>query len=116
MTTRIDQFNLSDRIAHLRKLRNMTQQELADKAGLSQSTIAQIESVNVDKDPSIETLIKISKALDVHIAILFAGDNVHVFDMNKLREKYNHVTKLHPTIYHALGMVVAYAKEIEFLK
>lgn len=116
MSANLDQYHLSERITYLRKQRNLTQQQLADEAGLSQSTVAQIESSNSEKDPSVDTLRKISKALGVHISILFAGDDVHVFDMKKLREKYDHVSKLHPTIYRALGMVITYAKEIEFIK
>lgn len=110
----IDQFDLPTRITYLRERRNLTQSELAIAAGVSQSTIAHIE--NGKKDPSLSTLKKISHALNVHIAILFASDSVHVFDMQNLKSKYDHVDKLNPTLYYALGKVVAYAKEIGFLK
>jgi transcriptional regulator with XRE-family HTH domain len=106
------EYPVGERVAHLRGRLDMTQTELAKKAGVSQSTVAQIESGK--KDPSVSTLKKIASALDVHIAVLFAGDDVHVFDMKRLRAKYKRADKLHPTLYHALGMVVAYAKEIGF--
>lgn len=114
MSKGISQYSLPERVAYFRKQREMTQAQLADKAGVSQSTIAQIESG--DKDPSIETLKKIAKAFDTHIAILFAAEDVFVFDMTKLRKKYDHVDKLNPTLYFALGKIVSYAKDIGFTK
>lgn len=107
-------FSLGDRLVYLRERRHMTQQELAKAADVSQSTIAHIE--NNKKDPSISTLKKLASALDVHIAVLFSSDTVHVFDMERLKKKYDNVDKLNPTIYYAIGKVVAYAKEIGFLK
>jgi DNA-binding XRE family transcriptional regulator len=92
----------------------MTQMELAKAAQVSQSTIAQIERGG--KDPSLSTLLKIAQALDCHIAVLFANDSVHVFDMDRLKAKYDNVEKLNPTLYFALGKVVAWAKDIGFLK
>lgn len=91
----------------------MTQAELAKGSGLSQSSIAQIESGR--KDPSVKTLEKLAHALDVQLAILFATDNVLVFDMDKLKKKYPHVDKLNPTVEQALGRVLRYAKDIGFL-
>lgn len=110
----IDGFPLGARIAYLRKRREFTQSELAKRSGVSQSTIAQIESDK--KDPSVKTLEKLAEALEVHIAILFATDTVLVFDMDRLRVKYNHVDKLNPTIEQGLGRVVRYAKDIGYLK
>lgn len=92
----------------------MSQGELAKLAGISQSTVAQIESGK--KDPSISTLKKIADALDVHIAVLFASEQVHVFDMPRLKRKYENVDKLNPTLYMALGKIIAWAKEVGFLK
>lgn len=107
-------FSMGDRLVYLRERRHMTQQELAKAADVSQSTIAHIE--NNKKDPSISTLKKIANALDVHIAVLFSTDTVHVFDMERLRKKYDNVEKLNPTLYYAIGKVVAYAKDIGFVK
>jgi transcriptional regulator with XRE-family HTH domain len=110
----IDGFSLGERIRYLRRKRELNQVELAKIAKVSQSTIAQIESG--EKDPSISALERIARALDVHISILFVGDDVHVFDLNRLRKRYDQVGKLNPTLYFALGRVVAYAKEIGFLE
>lgn len=109
----ISQYTLPERLKYMRERRNMTQAELAKKADVSQSTIAQIESGK--KDPSLSTIKKLSEALDVHIAILFASDDVHVFDMKTLRARYKKVDDLNPTLYHAIGMVVKFAKDIGFL-
>lgn len=107
-------FSLGERLVYLRERRHLTQQELARAANVSQSTIAHIESNR--KDPSISTLKKLATALDIHIAVLFSTDTVYVFDMDRLKTRYDHVDKLNPTIYYALGKVIAYAKDIGFLK
>ncbi len=110
----LQRFSLSERIKYLRQKRDMTQAQLAKLAQVSQSTVAQIESG--DKDPSLTTLQKISTALDCHIAVLFTSDELHVFDMKRLRKKYNSVDKLNPTLYFSFGKVIEFAKEIGFLK
>lgn len=109
----IEKYDLGERLSYLRDSRKLTQSELSKKAKVSQSTIAQIESGK--KDPSVTTLKKLASALDVHMAILFASDDVHVFDMKKMKDKYKSVDKLHPTLYYALGRVIQYAKEIGFI-
>jgi len=109
----ISQYTLPERLKYLRVGRNITQSELAKKSKVSQSTIAQIESGK--KDPSIQALRQIASALDVEIAILFASDDVHVFDLKKLKAKYKTPDDLNPTIYTALGKVVRYAKDIGFV-
>lgn len=113
MAKHISEYSLPERLKYLRERRKFTQGQLAKKAKVSQSTIAQIESGK--KDPSINTVRSIAQALDVHIAILFASDDVHVFDMKKLKRDYKHVDKLNETLYYALGRVVQYAKAIGFI-
>lgn len=54
---------MKNRIKELRKLRKMTQQELADKIGVSQVQIGRLE--NGDRGLSINDLPIIAKALDV---------------------------------------------------
>lgn len=108
------EYSLSERLKFLRESRKLTQGEMAKLAGLSQATIAHIEKGS--KDPSVESLNKIASALDVHIATLFAADDVFVFDMKRLRRKYGDVDKLTPHLYMALGKVVQYAKDIKMVK
>ena len=106
-------YDLGQRIRFLRESRGFSQAHLARDAKLSQPTIAQIESGK--KDPSVETLRKIAKVLDVEIASLFAADEIFVFDLRRLRRKYNHRDKLTPHLYQALGKVIQYAKDIGFI-
>ncbi len=60
------------RIKILRKsLKNWTQADLAEATNLSQSYIGAIESENIKKSPSMDTLSSIAKALGVRIGDLF---------------------------------------------
>ncbi len=108
----ISNYTLPERLKYLRMTREMTQADLAKKSKVSQSTIAQIESGR--KDPSISTLKQIAEALDIELAILFASDDVHVFDMVRLRRTYKKADELKPTIYTAIGKVLKYAKDIGY--
>jgi transcriptional regulator with XRE-family HTH domain len=107
------EYSLGERLKFIRESRNLTQNELAHASGLTQSTIANIEKEN--KDPSIQTLEKIAKCLDIHIATLFSTEDVYVFDLKRLRRKYTKAEKLTPHLYMALGQVIQYARHIGFL-
>lgn len=109
----LSKYSVGSRVGYLRQKRDYTQKELAIKSGLSQATIALIE--NDKKDPSIKSLSAIANALDVHIAILFADESVHVFDMKKLKKKYKSVENLNDTLYRGLGEVVRFAKDIGYI-
>ncbi len=111
---KLSKFSVGERIHYLRVIRGLTQADLAKLTKLSQSTIAQIETGK--KDPSLKTLEKITAALNVQMAVLFATEDVHVFDMKRLKSKYKKVDDLNETLYFALGKVVAYAKDISFIK
>ena len=76
--------------------------------------MAQIESERLD--PSINTLRALAKALDIAMAVFFAGDDTHVFDMNKLSRKYKTASDLNPTLYKATGEVIRWAKKIGYLE
>lgn len=56
-------------IAAIRKLRGLSQEELAEKAGISRSFLSCIEAPNVVKAFSVDILYNIADALDVR-----AGD------------------------------------------
>lgn len=58
------------RIAYFRKLRNMTQADLADKVHINKNYLSHIESGSANKVLSLPLLIRISKALDVELALL----------------------------------------------
>ena len=61
------------------------------------------------------TLKKICKALDLEMAILFAADNVHVFDMDRLKKRYKTAADLNPTLYKAFGEIIRFARQIKFI-
>lgn len=53
------------KIAYYRKLKSLSQEQLAEKAGLGASFIGQIEAPNTYKSFSFDTLFRIAKALEV---------------------------------------------------
>lgn len=65
------------KVAYYRKLRNLTQEQLAEQVGLSPAYIGHIEAPNVQKAVSMDTLFDIAAALDVqaHKFLVFEEDN-----------------------------------------
>ena len=70
------------RIAYFRKLRNMTQADLADKVSINKNYLSHIESGSANKVLSLPLLIRISKALDVELALL-----VDLSDLNNSKNE-----------------------------
>jgi len=64
---------IGEKILMLRRQLNITQTQLARKAGLANSTICDIEKGRLV--PSIKTLEKIAKALNVPLASFFMDSN-----------------------------------------
>ena len=58
------------RIQYFRKMRNLTQAQLAEKVSINKNYLSQIESGSTSKAISLPLLIQISKALDVELSIL----------------------------------------------
>ncbi|MDF1654515.1 MAG: helix-turn-helix transcriptional regulator [Coxiellaceae bacterium] len=58
-------------IISLRKSKNLTQQQLADKVGTSQSVIARLETGSVLRVPSLDMLNRIAIATKTKINISF---------------------------------------------
>lgn len=52
-------------IAYYRKISGMTQEELAERVGLSRQLIGNLEAPGVLQKPSLDTLFRIAEALDV---------------------------------------------------
>ncbi len=63
-------------IKKYRKLRNLTQQQLADKAGLTMNYISKIESQKMQRGFTIVSLTRIADALELDIKYLFDDENV----------------------------------------
>lgn len=66
---------IASNIKSYRKLANMTQAELADKTNYSYEFIRRIEAPSSKKYFSINTIVQISKALDISVEKLFEGIN-----------------------------------------
>lgn len=53
------------KIAYFRKLRGLTQEELAEQTGLTPAFIGHLEAPNISKALSLDTLFDIAAVLDV---------------------------------------------------
>lgn len=58
---------IGQKVAEYRKKRKMTQEELANKVGISYSYLTQIEAPNVVKKMSLEVLLDIANILNIDI-------------------------------------------------
>ena len=65
--------NIGLKIAEIRAKRGLTQQQLADKIGISKSYLSKIESPNTIKSFSLDVLFSISDELEINITDLFEG-------------------------------------------
>lgn len=63
------------KIADIRTKRGLTQQQLADRIGISKSYLSKIESPNTVKSFSLDVLFSISDELDINITDLFEDIN-----------------------------------------
>lgn len=63
------------RIAYFRRVRNLTQAELADKVGINKNYLSHIECGNTNKAISLPLLIHISRVLNVKLAVLVDLDD-----------------------------------------
>ena len=68
-----------DKLKEIRKDRNLTQEQLAEKANISIRTIANYESGK--REPNVEILVKISNALGVQVNDFY--DNSDIAKINK---------------------------------
>ena len=62
-------------LAYYRKARGLTQEQLAEKAGISPGYLAHLEALSSDAEPSFDMLSKLAYALDVTISELTAVDS-----------------------------------------
>ena len=67
-----DNMELGKRIASYRKLKRLTQFELAEAVGVSKGYIAAIEE---GRRPQIKTLARIAKFLNIKLELLFKQNN-----------------------------------------
>lgn len=70
-----DYIKIGLKISYYRKLKSLTQEQLAEILDCGVSFIGQIEAPNIYKSISLDTLFKIAKALDVPAYKLLYFDN-----------------------------------------
>ncbi len=99
----------AEKLIKLRKERGMSQQKLADKAGISQTAIYYMEKG--ERNPKLETIIKIAKAFDIYLPLLLDGcenryeiayalDDPSISESLKALDKARDITKrVHPHNY-----------------
>ena len=75
--------NIGERIIQLRKQKNLSQQELADKIGASRTIIGNYER-NANT-PSIEVLLKLAKVFDVSVDFLIGEGELSSYDKAVLK-------------------------------
>lgn len=77
-----------DHLRFLRKSRNMTQEKLAEKSGLSVQYLGDVERGKVN--PTIAILEKIGSALEVSLVELFDIENfqTHTDDLRQFVQEY----------------------------
>ena len=61
----------ADNVRELRERRSMTQEQLAEAAGLHLNTISELE--NKQHEPKVTAIAKLAKGLDVRLGPLFEG-------------------------------------------
>lgn len=77
--------DFGDRLRKLRKERKLTQKELATLIGVKNSVISFYEFG--DRTPSLEALIKLSKALRISTYVLIGIEKSETIDISGLSEK-----------------------------
>lgn len=77
--------SVGKRVAYARKCRSLTQQELADRAGVAQSSLASLEA---GRNKGSRNLVGLAKALDVPAEWLDSGHN-HEQTMDLLRGNFH---------------------------
>lgn len=103
-------YPLNERIKYLRELRKLTQSELAKKAGITQGSLAHFEAGKTS--PSVQTLMALASALEISPAIFFTSDDVLVFDLKKIQERYKKLEDMPDKLYRDLNTVVLLGKKL----
>lgn len=72
-----DEFELLDVLLKARTMAGMTQAQIAERIGTTQSAIARLESPASKHSPSLQTLQKYAKALGYKLQIRFIKESSH---------------------------------------
>lgn len=76
------EFHVGERIRFFREKKNITTNHLANLAGISQSYLRDVELEN--KNPTIEIIFQICKALDITLKDFFDDESAHTLSDDSL--------------------------------
>ena len=95
--------NMADRIQHLRKTKGISQEELADKVGVSRQAVSKWESEQ--STPDIEKVILLSDFFDVTTDYLLKG--IEPVSENITKKSDARIFSLVGSVFNFIGLVVA---------
>lgn len=97
--------NIADRIQHLRKSKGISQEELADKIGVSRQAVSKWESEQ--STPDIEKIILISNFFDVTTDYLLKGIEPSPTEVSLVKEKPNaSIFTIVGTAFNSIGLIL----------
>ena len=95
--------NIADRIQSLRKIKGVSQEELADKIGVTRQAVSKWESEQ--STPDIEKVILLSDYFDVTTDYLLKG--IESVDNSKVKKNMAPIFNIVPTTLNIIGTVLA---------
>ncbi len=96
--------NIADRIQHLRKTKGISQEELADKIGVSRQSVSKWESEQTS--PDIEKIILMSDYFEVSTDYLLKGIEIVADDTGERNEKPDAgVFAIAGTAFNFIGLI-----------
>ena len=98
--------NIADRIQHLRKSKGISQEELADKIGVSRQAVSKWESEQTS--PDLEKIILMSDFFDVTTDYLLKGIEPLPKDTTEPKDKPNaNIFAIVGTAFNFMGIIVS---------
>ena len=95
--------NIADRIQSLRKIKGVSQEELADKIGVTRQAVSKWESEQ--STPDIEKVILLSDYFDVTTDYLLKG--IESVENSKVKKNMTPIFNIVPTTLNVIGTVLA---------
>lgn len=101
-------YQFGDKIREIRERKGLTLKEVANKAGLSESLISQIERNRIS--PALDTLLSIADILEIDIEYLFS-DYKKERNVNIVRENERRKITIQGTTYEQLSHIYGAGQE-----